>query len=168
MASSQSNNNQTNFQQIVEFHKTFGLEHHDEPQKNILTDKPDLVKLRMSLIDEEHKETIEATQNNDLIEVIDGLTDLLYVTYGTLSSYGVNADQAFHLVHKSNMSKLCTSEAEAQETVQWYSTNEKRYDSPAYRKADHGNYWVVYNESTGKILKSINYKPVSFDSILNK
>lgn len=157
----------TNFEKIVEFHKTFGLEHHDEPQQNVLLEKPDLVKLRMSLIKEEESETVEATENNDFIEVIDGLTDLLYVTYGTLSSYGVNADKAFDLVHKSNMSKVCVSEEEAKQTVEWYKTNEDRYDSPSYRKADYGDYWVVYNESTGKILKSINYKPVKFDSLLN-
>ena len=35
------------------------------------------------------------------------------------------------------------------------------YDTPAYRLSDDGANWVVYNESTGKILKSIKYKPVT-------
>jgi hypothetical protein len=137
----------SNYQQIVEFHKAFGLEHHDDPQLHVLTEKPDLVKFRMSLINEEHEETKEATANNDLVETIDG-------------------DHAFSLVHKSNMSKLCVSETEAQETVQWYKDNEDRYDSPEYRRADIGDYWVVFNKSTGKILKSVNYKPVSFKEML--
>jgi predicted HAD superfamily Cof-like phosphohydrolase len=156
----------SNYQQIVEFHKAFGLEHHDIPQPHVLTEKPDLVKFRMSLINEEHEETKEATANNDLVETIDGLTDMLYVIYGTLSSYGIDGDHAFSLVHKSNMSKLCVSETEAQETVQWYKDNEDRYDSPEYRRADIGDYWVVFNKSTGKILKSVNYKPVSFKEML--
>lgn len=158
----------TNFQKICDFHKTFGLTHNDELQPNILKTDPNLVKLRMSLIEEEFKETKEATENHDMVETIDGLTDLLYVVYGTCSSYGIDADKAFALVHESNMSKLCISEDEAKLTVEWYKDNEKRYDSPSYRKAEYGDYWVVYNESTGKILKSINYKPVSFDSMIKQ
>ena len=64
------------------------------------------------------------------------------------------------------MSKLCRSEEVAQQTVAWYQTqwNEGKtpYDSPAYRKAKEGPYWIVYNESTGKILKSIEYTPAKF------
>ena len=54
------------------------------------------------------------------------------------------------------MSKLCKTESEAQNTVQWYLENEKRYDSPNYRKSDSGDYFVVYNKNTDKVLKSIN------------
>ena len=43
----------------------------------------------------------------------------------------------------------------------------KRY-SISIGKSEDGKYWVVYNKSTGKILKSINYAPVKFDSILPK
>ena len=63
------------------------------------------------------------------------------------------------------MSKLCKNEKEAIETVEWY-VKEGRYDSPAYRLSDDGKYYVVYNKNTMKILKSINYTPVNFDSIL--
>merc|ERR1711981_1315894 len=75
-------------------------------------------------------------------------------------------------IHKSNMTKLCKTEAEAKETVQWYKDNltgpegKYPYDTPAYRLSPDGRYYVVFNESTGKILKSINYSVVKFDSIL--
>ena len=58
---------------------------------------------------------------------------------------------------------LFADEEEAQQTVNWYLDNRETtgYDSPAYRLGDDGVNWVVYNASTGKILKSINYTPVT-------
>ena len=106
-------------------------------------------------------------KDKDFTEVIDALGDILYVVYGSGSSFGIDLDKAFDLIHKSNMTKLCKSEEEAIQTVEWYKENETRYDTPAYRLSDDKKYYVVYNESTGKILKSINYKPVKFDSIFS-
>lgn len=60
------------------------------------------------------------------------------------------------------MSKLCTSEEEAQKTVEWYKENETRYDSPYYELALDGVHYVVRNKSTGKILKNMNYTPADF------
>ena len=74
--------------------------------------------------------------------------------------------KTFSLIHDSNMTKLCKTEEEAIQTVEWYKANENRYDSPTYRLSDDKKYYVVYNKSTGKILKSINYSPVKFDSML--
>tara|TARA_Y100001970_G_scaffold100710_1_gene126497 strand:+ start:1783 stop:2265 length:483 start_codon:yes stop_codon:yes gene_type:complete len=158
----------TNFEKVVEFNKCFGLPHHDTPTPNVTRDNTKLTKLRLDLILEETRELQEAIENHDFTEVVDALADILYVVYGAGSSFGVNLDEAFRLVHDSNMSKLCKSQEEAQATVDWYMENREKtgYDSPAYRKGTNGDYWVVYNESTGKILKSINYHPVEFSSIL--
>ena len=157
--------NQTNFEKVIEFNRCFGLPHYNTVQENVTKDNPKLTKLRLSLISEENNELHEAADNHDFIEIIDALADLLYVVYGAGSSFGINLDKAFDLVHKSNMTKLCVSEQEASETVVWYQKNEDRYDSPKYRKSENGDYWVVFNESTGKILKSINYKPVDLSNI---
>lgn len=89
---------------------------------------------------------------------------LLYLVYSMAFQCGVNLNEAFSIVHESNMSKLCTSEDEAKMTVQNYIEKDKRYDSPKYRKSE--GYWVIYNESTGKILKSINYTPANFDKLI--
>lgn len=62
--------------------------------------------LRISLINEELEELKHAIKNNDLKEAIDALTDILYVTYGAGHAFGVNLDQCFDEVQKSNMSKL--------------------------------------------------------------
>ena len=62
--------------------------------------------LRISLIEEELEELKVAIKNKDLKEAIDALTDILYVTYGAGHAFGVNLDQCFAEVQKSNMSKL--------------------------------------------------------------
>lgn len=80
------------------------------------------------------------------------------------SSLGIDLDRAFRIVHSSNMSKVCASEADAKITVQKYKEG-NRYDSPCFFKKDNGMY-VVKNKSTGKVLKSHKYKPAKFDSIL--
>jgi predicted HAD superfamily Cof-like phosphohydrolase len=48
----------------------------------------------------------EAHRNPNLVEAIDGLTDLLYVTFGAFDAFGVDADEPFDLVHAANMTKL--------------------------------------------------------------
>ena len=155
--------NMSNYEKIVEFHKAFGLVHNDDHEQSTLDDEA-LVKLRLGLIEEEFGELKEAIKERDFTEVRDAIADLLYVTYGTASSFGIHADKDFDVIHKSNMTKLCKTEDEAKETVQWYKDNKLSvYDSPNYRLSNDKIHWVVYNESTGKILKSINYQPVKFN-----
>ena len=165
-------NNNTNFQKVVDFNKQFGVPIFDFPQVNIFDENPKLVDLRMGLIREEVRELEDGVKNKDLVETVDALADILYVVYGMGASIGVDLDEAFRLVHESNMSKLCKSEEEAKHTVEWYEDqfNNKQlpYDSPGYRKSSDGNYWVVYNKSTGKILKSINYSPVDLKTFIEK
>ena len=159
--------NKTNYQKVVEFCKTFGHPAPNKPQYDIWNN-PKLVKLRVDLIDEEDKELKEAVKNKDFKETVDALADILYVTYGMLATLGVDGDRAMSLVHDSNMSKICSTELEAQQTVDWYKKefDEGRleYDTPKYRQS--GQRWVVFNESSGKILKSIKYFPVDFSEIL--
>ena len=157
----------TNYQKILQFNKAFGVDQYETPEFNIFDKDPKLIQYRLSLILEEVQELKDSVSQKDFIETVDALTDIMYVTLGAFTAIGVDADKAFDLVHKSNMSKLCTSEEEAQKTVQWYKENEShRYDSPSYRMSDDNVHWVVYNKNTKKILKNINYSPVKFDSIL--
>ena len=75
-------------------------------------------------------------------------------------------DRDFNDVHDSNMSKLCSSQEEAEATVydyeQKFNRGESPYDSPYYYKLENKDKWVVKNRSTGKALKSINYHAVNF------
>merc|ERR1719230_98610 len=144
------------------------------PQMDIFTKDPKTVNLRLKLIKEEVRELADAMEAKDMVETVDALGDILYVVYGAGGAFGVNLDQAFDLIHKSNMTKLCKTEEEAKETVEWYKKNKTGpdgkypYDSPAYRLSPDGKYYVPFNESTGKILKSVNYSQVKFDSILQE
>ena len=129
-----------------------------------------ITKLRVSLIEEELGELKEAVEKNDFVEVVDALADILYVTYGAGVAWGVDLQKAFELVHESNMSKICNSREEAEETVKWYKNNpEKGYPSPRLRKAlddVKDTKYVVYEESTGKILKNVNYRAVDLSKLV--
>ncbi|MDC6447875.1 nucleoside triphosphate pyrophosphohydrolase family protein [Alphaproteobacteria bacterium] len=92
----------SNFNKVKNFMNTYGQEIKDKasfPNKKI-------VQLRIDLIQEELNELKDAISNNDIIEVADALTDILYVTYGAGHSFGINLDKCFDEVQDSNMSKL--------------------------------------------------------------
>ena len=92
----------TNFEKVGLFMKTFGQEIKMKP--SFSTEK--INQLRIDLIKEELQELQEAIKNNDLKETVDALTDILYVTYGAGHAFGVNLDECFDEVQRSNMSKL--------------------------------------------------------------
>ena len=92
----------SNFSKVGTFMKTFGQEVKTKP--SFSSDK--INKLRLDLIKEELNELKEAMNNNDLLEVADALTDILYVTYGAGHAFGINLDKCFEEVQNSNMSKL--------------------------------------------------------------
>ena len=92
----------SNFNKVGTFMKTFGQEVKKKP--SFSSDK--INKLRIDLIKEELEELKEAMKNNDLLEVADALTDILYVTYGAGHAFGIDLDKCFDEVQNSNMSKL--------------------------------------------------------------
>ena len=92
----------SNFNKVGTFMKTFGQEVKTKPAFS--SDK--INKLRIDLIKEELDELKEAMDNNDLLEVADALTDILYVTYGAGHAFGIDLDKCFDEVQNSNMSKL--------------------------------------------------------------
>lgn len=290
---------ETNFEKIKEFHAASGLALAETPQYNVFDDKK-LTDLRVALIMEEVGELLDASKKKDYIEIIDALSDILYVTYGAGASfgmdlnqsvidrmiqkgmcdsetikdktnfefireivkrkwkegginvkevidydamsnegitktmlfpiyrwtkqleervnnrdfegvkhtltkiiamvyavgarYGINIDESYDIVHSSNMTKFCKTEDLAQKTVESYRQKYQKlkeehncpeseeevkkwqddliaqgvnvYDSANYRKSSDGKYFVVFNESTNKILKSIEYTPAKFDRLI--
>jgi len=255
----------SNYQKVVEFNTCFESYISNTLNKHIFFEHPSIVKLKYNLIDEEIKELNEAYNNNDIIEIIDALSDIKYVLYGfscafginmdttfkhylsvfvkdlsinnnlsnfkLISSYhnynnnindysnniklaefkdsldslikiincinydlnneinncnidnvrinvckllyhvnmfgsiiGIDLDKSFDIVHKSNMTKVCDTQELAKKTVEWYKNNDLRYKTPCYKKNNFG--YIIYNEETGKILKSINYTPANFSSII--
>ena len=92
----------TNFEKVGLFMKTFGQEVKTKPE--LSNDK--INDLRISLINEELEELKKAIKDNDILEVADALTDILYVAYGAGHAFGINLDKCFNEVQESNMSKL--------------------------------------------------------------
>lgn len=156
----------SNFEKVVNFNHQFGVINSTElePKKEIIKQDPKTVEFCLKLIREEMKELEEAVKENDFIEMVDALGDILYVVYGMGCRCGVDMDTAFNLIHENNMSKLCKTEEEAKLTVHKYKQGTE-YDSPTYRKAPDGIHWVVYNESTCKVLKAASWENVNLSKM---
>jgi len=92
----------TNFDMVREFMNAFEQEVKTETE---MPDKETQV-LRYALIHEELNEFVDAMKKEDLVEVADALTDLLYVVYGAGHAFGIDLDKCFAEVQRSNMSKL--------------------------------------------------------------
>lgn len=259
----------TNFQKVSQFNIAFGIDRYITPKQDVFDANPKLAKLRLDLIKEEYNELKEAIEQKDYPEIIDAISDILYVVHGASDSFGYdldlrlnendikhlihvvhfdadktkvcgfsinspfnqqrmemvfadqyikdkfdyfmdfcsrcvislensfesknykefidnlvvihnclfvlayifgfNLDETFDLVHQSNMSKICDTEEIAKKTVEHYKEHESRYDSPSYKKSNlNDGKWIVYNHSTGKALKSINYKPVDLKGYIQQ
>lgn len=119
----------TNFDKVREFHRVFGLDLRDAPAINADTDDG-LIKLRLSLMEEELAEVKEAIMEHDLLSMAKELADLLYVVYGTAAVFGIPIDDVFAEVHRSNMSKLGESGKPL------YREDGKVLKGPNYKEAD--------------------------------
>ena len=148
--------------QVAEFHKTF--QHPLLPEPTIPDEKR--CALRVSLIAEELKELEDAIKDKDIVEVADALCDIQYVLSGAILEFGLaeKFKTLFDEVQRSNMSKACNTEEEAQDTIKHYS--HERNTECYYRKVD-GKY-LVYRKSDDKTLKSIYYSPADLKSILDQ
>ena len=116
----------SNFNKVKTFMETFGQEVKTKP--SFSTDK--INSLRYDLINEELDELKVAMDNNDLLEVADALTDILYVTYGAGHAFGIDLDKCFEEVQNSNMSKL------GEDGKPVYNESGKVMKGPKYFKPD--------------------------------
>jgi len=147
----------SNFDKVKEFNTTFSSPTYDKYNEDIWQDEK-LIKLRLDLINEEVLELKDAIKQKNITETMDALGDILVVVYGAFDAFGTNGDKVFEEIHNSNMSKLCLTEEEAIESVEWYTKNSK-YDSPSYRLCNgKDNNYIVFNKNTGKILKNQSKK----------
>ena len=151
---------QTILTQVTEFHQRFNSPILDLPQ----IPSADRCKLRVSLIAEELKELQEAIDDNDIVAVADALADIQYVLAGAVLEFGLGNkfSDLFNEVHRSNMSKACSSYQEAEETVKYYAEK----DGTEAKIVQDGDTYLVYRIADNKILKSVNYSPADLKSIL--
>jgi predicted HAD superfamily Cof-like phosphohydrolase len=120
---------------VHQFHTAFGLGIKEEPTANIGEER---TLLRYHLMKEENEEYLDATKNNDLVEIADALGDMLYILCGTIIEHGMQhkIKEVFEEIQRSNMSKL--------------DNNGK----PIYRE-------------DGKVLKGPNYFKPNIKKVLN-
>ena len=105
---------------------------------------------------EELEEYKHACETGDIVEVLDALCDITYVSLGNGAMLHGLKDKvwpAYQEVQASNLSKACTSEEEAQDTVRVRSAEQK--EACHYEKV--GKYYIVYRTRDRKVMKNINY-----------
>lgn len=90
-------------EKVEEFHLAFGVNLGDEPK---LPTSVEERKRRVWLLREEFLEYLDGEKEDDLIEIADGLADMMYILIGTALSYGIPIERVFNEVHSSNMTKL--------------------------------------------------------------
>jgi len=120
----------SNFESVKKFMKTFGQEVKEKAEFPSVK----ITSLRYELIREELQELKDAIEKNDIKEVADALTDILYVTYGAGHAFGINLDKCFEEVQSSNMSKL------GKDGKPIYNEKGKVMKGPNYFKPDLSKY----------------------------
>jgi predicted HAD superfamily Cof-like phosphohydrolase len=105
---------------------------------------------------EELEEYKHACETGNIVEVLDALCDITYVSLGNGAMLHGLKDKvwpAYQEVQASNLSKACTSEQEAQDTVRVRSAEQK--EECHYEKVE--DYYIVYRTRDRKVMKNINY-----------
>jgi len=105
---------------------------------------------------EELEEYKQACENGDIVEVLDALCDITYVSLGNgamLHGLKDKVWKAYQEVQASNLSKACQTEEEAQKTVEVRSAEQG--EDCHYEKVD--NKFIVYRTRDRKVMKNINY-----------
>ena len=108
----------------------------------------------------------EDGDNVDKVEELDALCDIQYVLSGAIISLGhyANFDKAFDDVHISNMSKMCSTIREVDETIVFHTTKEKEpIDKDNIKYTKKGDKFIVYRISDNKVLKNVHYVAVNLE-----
>lgn len=147
--------------QVAEFHKTFNAPILDTPQ----IPSAERCQLRVDLLQEELDELKKAIADNNIVEVADALCDLQYVLSGAVLEFGLGKKfvELFNEVQRSNMSKACSTQEEAEQTIAFY----KDKGVEAYSEIS-GEKINVHRVADDKVLKSVNYSPADLKSIIEK
>ena len=138
--------------EVEEFNRTFGKPNNYEPK---IPEKKEW-QFVYDFVLEELEEYRQACENGDIVEVLDALCDIAYVSLGNGTMLHGLKDKiwpAYQEVQDSNMSKSCITKKEAMETVTIRS--QEQAEPCHFEKV--GNRYVVYRTRDRKVMKSINY-----------
>ena len=138
--------------EVQEFNQTFGKPNNYEPT---IPEKNEWMFV-YDFIQEELAEYKEACEKGDIVEILDALCDITYVSLGNgVMLHGLKGKiwKAYQEVQASNMSKSCVDKSEAELTV---AQRTKEQNEPCHYE-QVGDRWVVYRTRDRKVMKSINY-----------
>jgi len=139
--------------EVETFNATFGKPNNYEPT---IPEKKEW-QFVYDFIQEELEEYREACERGDIVEVLDALCDIAYVSLGNGTMlHGLKSKiwPAYQEVQASNMSKACTTEEEAIQTVS--KRSEEQGEACHFEEVAEGRY-IVYRTRDRKVMKSINY-----------
>ena len=147
-----SKNNVPFVSEVEEFNSTMGKPNNYDP---IIPEKKEW-QFVYDFILEELEEYKHACETGDIVEVLDALCDIAYVSLGNGTMLHGLKDKiwpAYQEVQGSNMSKACSSKEEAQATVEKRSIEQE--EPCHYEKV--GEYYIVYRTRDRKVMKNVNY-----------
>jgi predicted HAD superfamily Cof-like phosphohydrolase len=150
---SKENGNVPFVNEVEEFNATFGKPNNYEPT---IPEKKEW-QFVYDFISEELEEYREACERGDIVEVLDALCDITYVSLGNGTMLHGLKDKiwpAYQEVQASNMSKACKTEEEAIQTVS--ERTKEQGEACHFEKIAEGRY-IVYRSRDKKVMKSINY-----------
>lgn len=139
--------------EVEQFNETFGKPNNYEPT---IPERKEW-EFVYNFILEELEEYKQACENGDIVEVLDALCDIAYVSLGNGTMlHGLKGQiwPAYLEVQASNMSKACSSEEQAILTVS--KRAEEQGEACHYEKIEEGRF-IVYRTRDRKVMKSINY-----------
>jgi len=139
--------------EVEEFNRTFGKPNNYKPT---IPNKKEWMFV-YDFIQEELAEYKEACEKGDIVEILDALCDIAYVSLGNGTMLHGLKDKiwpAYQEVQASNMSKACTTEEEAIQSVSQRS--KEQGEACHFEKVKEGRY-IVYRTRDLKVMKSINY-----------
>ncbi len=105
---------------------------------------------------EELEEYKQACEKGDIVEILDALCDIAYVSLGNGTMLHGLKDKiwpAYQEVQASNMSKACTTQEEAIRTVEVRSEEQ---GEPCHWE-QVGDMYIVYRTRDRKVMKSLTY-----------
>jgi len=139
--------------EVEEFNVVMGKDWQNRSTPTI--DKKD-AEFVINFIQEELDELREAVEQENIQEILDAILDITYVGLGNGAMvFGLKDKiwEAYQEVQASNLSKICTTLEEAEETVKVRS---EQQGEPCHYEEVGENY-VVYRTSDKKVMKSVNY-----------
>jgi hypothetical protein len=138
--------------EVEEFNKTFGKPVNYEPT---IPERKEWMFV-YDFIREELEEYKEACEKGDIVEILDALCDITYVSLANgalLHGLKNKILPAYAEVQASNMSKACQTEEDAIATTK---SEALRIGEETYYE-QVGDKWVIYRKSDKKVLKSLKY-----------